>query len=234
MMNYFRLAVLLGCFLAFSCSFGNNSVLENISTNSPNTINSPANVSPSKTIETPSINNSTKNLFDFNNFAFPVCSEVIKETVPEMKTIKLNEGELEIKPGQFGSKEPYLKFTLVNVSYNDLTNDNSPEAIVTIGIKYAQGAANCTFIYSLSDKTPQLLFTHKFGDGPDNGLRRIAVEDNGLLIEQYTKGPARCCSTEYSRLLYIWDGGKFTLKKSETYPTETERSEFLGFPNSVN
>ena len=144
------------------------------------------------------------NAFDFENFAFPVCPKVLNdESFPQLKSIKLKDGKLvEKEKGASSNIELDVTFYLSDVSYYDLTNDNHLDAVVTIGIRYFQGTDNCTFIYSLKDKKPKLLWTHEY----ENGIRKLSFEQGGLLIEQYNDDGAVCCPATYSRLLFNWNG----------------------------
>jgi hypothetical protein len=201
---------------------------EIISPNIPVAVSSPSEIIPVTTKKSlPTKDATPVNSVDFDNFAFPICPNSIKESVPKLKSIKLKDGELEIEPGQFGSTEPYLKFSLENVSYDDLTNDNHRDAIVTLATKYFQGREECTLIYSLSGKKPKLIWTHEFL----GGIRKLAFAPDGLMVEEYNDDAVACCPRSYNRMIFNWDGKNFIQTKSEVIPNESNHRDYLGFPN---
>jgi hypothetical protein len=228
--NSYKLVILLmSCFIV-SCNSQTNMAPKIASPNAIENVKSPSNINSGNAMENLPLKTDTPVVsVDFKNFAFPVCPNSTKEIVPKLKSIKLRDGELEIKTGQLGSTEPYLKFSLENVSYSDLTNDDYLDAVVTIGVKYFQGKEHCTFIYSFNDKSPKLLWTYEFSV---HEIRKLAFEQGGLLIEQYNNGTAACCPPSYSRSLYNWNGIKFIQTNFETLPNETDSNKFLGFPDN--
>lgn len=233
MTNFKRLLIIIILFVNSSCNSQIQNATDltslNANQNSNLLLKNSFNDQPENRLKASS--NDQINSVDFKNFAFPVCPDAVRKIAPGMKSIKLNGSKLEIEKGQYKSNED-LTFILSNVSYSDLTGDEKKEAVVTIGIKFFQGAENCTFIYSLEKDSPKLLWTHEFGSAANGGIRKLAFEKGGLLVEEYKTEhlQATCCPTSFTRSIYIWDGKQFILKESEVLPTDIKNNLFLGYP----
>jgi len=115
---------------------------------------------------------------------------------------------------------------LFSVTYGDLTNDNTEEAIVILDVTVKGGSAspNIVYLYSLVDGAPpKLLWAFSTGDRRDGGLRRVYSETGKLVVELYGKG--KIIGTDlysddgtqaetpfpyyYTRVRYAWNGSKF-------------------------
>jgi len=172
---------------------------------------------------------------DFPNFTYPVCIGTDSGTLSKAKSITLQNGKFEINGDPRANEEPML-ISLANVSYHDLTGDTAEEAIVTLSyLLYPHGSSTCTFIYQLKEDKPQLLWQEGFGSAAFGGLRRLAVENNHLLVEEYlhTDPDPYCCPGKFTRSFYKWSGKKFQRVKSETFPNKHDDARFLGYPDDT-
>jgi hypothetical protein len=170
---------------------------------------------------------------DFKNFTYPWYPSYLKAPHGS-REVSLRDGKFEIaEDKQAGIDNLILE--LDNVSYADLTKDDKKEAIVTIaGIETFNSFLNCIFIYAVGDGKQRLLWRHQTGDRADGGLRRVAVEDHTLVIEQYTRSEGDgglCCPRKFIRSYYSWNGRGLKKMSSKKLSNEYENARFLGYPD---
>ena len=173
---------------------------------------------------------------DFKNFTYPWYPEGYEPPHEGRKAV-LRDGEMRVDAIP-SKKIENVWLTLDNVSYSDLTGDGKEEAIVTVGgvTTFNSGVA-CILVYTMMEESPKLLWLHETGDRAYGGLRRLRVENNDLVVEQYNskfgvnETPA-CCPKEFIRSYYRWDGEQFQKIKSEAMPNEYDNAKFLGYSST--
>jgi hypothetical protein len=177
---------------------------------------------------------------DFKNFSydwFPAWDEKYKGK----GTILLNNGVWR------DERSPRLNraigFDLNSVQYGDLTGDQREEAIVVLATQ-TQGNSfpHVIFVYKLINKKPVFLWAYETGDRADEGLRAVKVEDDYLIIDQYTSifrasdgkisATGACCPKQYNRNYYRWNGKSFMKRKSLLLPNEYGDARILLKNNS--
>jgi hypothetical protein len=218
--------VLVIAAMGFSCTAGSvinnqskSQIVKSVENNSPNS-------SPS-----PQLEKSIRAL-DFANFNYPPCRSSEGRILPGSKDIILRGGEMEV--GDLRKGEEPVNISLSNVSYHDLTGDTQEEAVVSLTyLLYPHGSIICTYIYTLGDSNPQLLWKHGFGSAAFGGLRKLSVENGVLLVEEYIHSDSEpyCCPKKFLRLFYKWDGKRFQKGKPETLTNEYEDAKFMGYPS---
>lgn len=169
---------------------------------------------------------------DFKNFTYTWYPIHLKAPHHSRK-VSLRDGKFEVVENKQAGIDNLI-LELDDVSYVDLTGDGREEAIVPIaGIETFNSFLNGIFIYTVEEGGPRLLWHHETGDRADGGLRRIAVEDRTLVIEQYARSEGDgglCCPKKFIRSYYRWNGEHFGKIKSETLPNEYDNARFLGYP----
>jgi len=190
------------------------------------TNNSPSQVSPAQNKPDP------KRRVDFKNFTYPWYPSFLKSRSRE---VTLKDGKLEID-GDRQSGIGNLSLELDDVSYVNLRGEGKEDAIVTVGgITGVNRFVGAVFVYAIENETPKLLWQHETGDRAEGGLRRIAIENGILTLEEYVRSEGDgglCCPKKFIRSNYKWDGNRFEKIKSEMFPSESKTAEFLGYPNS--
>jgi hypothetical protein len=156
----------------------------------------------------------------FANYTYP--AEMISASDGpsfHQKSIRLQKGIFEPmfdKNGFIERTGAYLK----SVSYADLTGDRKEEAIVTLG-----NICDCSAVFfgvHIFDIRPQprLLWSFVTGDRAVGGLRHVYGSKGDLVVELYGigSGPdvfpkdyqgAWCCTDDYTRRRYRWNGKRF-------------------------
>lgn len=115
-----------------------------------------------------------------------------------------------LQRGKFAGGGTQIRFAYLN--YGDVTGDGIEDAIVTLAPILAGTATPLvTYVYSLKDNTPRLLWVFSTGDRADGGLRRVYSENGKLIIERFSpiNSKGTCCPTQFTRTKYSWDGTKF-------------------------
>jgi hypothetical protein len=192
--------------------------------------------SPSNQIPFSSSQNKRSGLIqdvDFKNFTYPWYPSYLKSP-SSVREVTLRDGKFEIDEDErTGIKN--LNLELEDSSFVDLTGDNREEAIITIaGPSIFNRFVGCVFVYSMKSERPALLWQHETGDRAEGGLRRIAVKDQILVIEEYTRSAGDgglCCPKKFVRSYYRWNGEKLKNIKSKTLPSEYDNAQFLGYPD---
>jgi hypothetical protein len=169
---------------------------------------------------------------DFKNFIYPWYPEGCAPDYKKRK-ITLKDGEFVVY-ADYPKKIENVWITLDDVSYIDVTHDGQEEAIVTLGgVVTTNSGAGCVFVYTIKNGKPLLLWKHETGDRANGGLRKLFIQDENLIVEQYSdkEGGGLCCPKIYIRTKYKWDGNRFVEIQSETLKNEYNNAEFLGYPN---
>lgn len=112
----------------------------------------------------------------------------------------------------------YLK----SVEFGDVTGDGNKEAIVAVGnICDCSGVWFGVYIYNLAGRKPvRLLWAFQTGDRAVGGLRQVYSQKANLIVELYGVGSgpnsppkisysAQCCTHDYTRRRYRWNGSRF-------------------------
>jgi hypothetical protein len=113
------------------------------------------------------------------------------------------------------------------VSYGDLNNDNSEEAVVLTTCNTG-GTGNFTegFVYALKDSKPALFANIPGGDRAEGGLRTAKVENGQLVVESNDPGETggACCPEFILTTRYDASSGKLKqigkVDRRPVYPTE--------------
>lgn len=156
---------------------------------------------------------------DFANFTYP-AKPVFSDA---RKSFTLQNGKFKGR----GDDDPV---GLVYLAYGDATGDGDEEAMVVLNMSVRGSAIPyVTYIYTLKDAKPKLLWAFSTGDRADGGLRQEYAEDGELVIELYGKGKivggdlyaedgmtgGDCCPTHFTRARYQWQGNRFLQKGEE-------------------
>ncbi len=156
----------------------------------------------------------------FANYTYPAQMISVSSGPPfHQKSIRLENGIF--KPGL--DKNGYIERTgayLKSVSYADLTGDRRQEAVVILG-----NICDCSAVFfgiHIFDIRPQprLLWSFVTGDRAVGGLRHVYESKGDLVVELYGigSGPgvfpkdyqgAWCCTDDYTRRRYKWNGKRF-------------------------
>jgi hypothetical protein len=131
-----------------------------------------------------------------------------------------------LQQGRYEGGRGTLPTGLIGITYGDLTNDNSEEAIVILDVTVKGGSAspNIVYLYSKVDgEAPRLLWAFSTGDRKDGGLRRVYSDKGKLVVELYGKN--KIIGTDlysddgtqaetpfpyyYTRVRYVWSGSAF-------------------------
>jgi hypothetical protein len=174
---------------------------------------------------------------DFQNFTYEWTPRW-DDTQRKIKNITLKDGEMDaniLPDGRIGS----LGFSLLNVTFGDLTGDNSEEAVVTLATDSGGNSmTHVVFTYTWANKTVKMLWVHETGDRAEGGLRNIYIVNGNLVIEQYDlertiingeeiSTTGYCCPKTFTRLYYKWDGHDFKKTKSEVMQNEFGNARIL-------
>lgn len=169
---------------------------------------------------------------DFRNFVYPWYPSFLKSSSRE---VTLHDGKLEIDEDRKAGIAN-LSLNLEDVSYVSLRDRGKEEAIVAIsGITGVNRFVSGIFIYSIEENQPKLLWQHETGDRAEGGVRRVAVDNGILTVEEYARSEGDgglCCPRIFVRSEYKWTGDRFDKVKSETLQNEYKTAEFLGYPGS--
>lgn len=158
---------------------------------------------------------------DFKNFTYePGCA------YDDSKKITVKNGEYSFEKPADGYTDRF-DFRVFEVSYGDLNNDNSEEAIV-LTVCNTGGTGNFTegFIYTLKDGKPALFANIPGGDRADGGLRTAKVDNGQLVIESNDPGETggACCPEFILTTHYDVSSGKLKqigkVDRRPVYPTE--------------
>jgi len=169
---------------------------------------------------------------DFKNFVYPWYPSYLKSP-NGTRSLQLQNGEFEVMEQ---SKNPNLSLRLNNVSYVDLDGNGQEQAIVTIGgVAAPNRFVGAIFLYALKNGKAQPLWNRETGDRADGGLRRIALDGQALIIEEYTliDGGGLCCPKKFVRSYFKLDDQRMKKTKSELKSSEYDYAKFLGFPESL-
>jgi hypothetical protein len=168
---------------------------------------------------------------DFRNHTFPWYPSFLKSASRE---ITLSDGKLEIEEDRRAGIAN-LSLELEDISYAKLTGDASEQAIVTLaGLTGVNRFVGAVFIFGLQNGKPGLIWKHETGDRAEGGLRRLAVDGETLILEEYTRSEGDgglCCPKQFRRSEYKWNGRTFEQIKSQTLPNEYSNANFLGYPD---
>lgn len=212
-------ALIFGC---ISCSLFKSTA---------NTASTPQNSSANETAVQPeaasgrATTNQDIRKVDFKNFTYqPAC------VYEGNKNVTVKNGEYSYEKPADGYTDHFY-FKVFDVSYGDLNNDNSEEAVV-LTVCNTGGTGNFTegFIYTLKDGKPALFAHVPGGDRADGGLRTAEVDNGQLVIETNDPGEAggACCPEFILTTHYDVSGGKLKqLGKVDRRPVfPTERVKF--------
>jgi hypothetical protein len=158
---------------------------------------------------------------NFKNFTYPWYPSYLKAP-SRSREVTLQDGKFEV--GEDAKKGiRYLILELDDVSYADLLGDGKEEAIVYLrGISVMNRFVGCIFVYTTDGSAPKLLWQYETGDRADGGLQKMGIENQSLVIEQYTLNGASglCCPKSFVRQSFKWDGKQFRAVTSMTLPVD--------------
>ena len=155
---------------------------------------------------------------DFGNFTYPAA--------PDFSAQRWS-----LKNGKYEGDGSHDSVILASIAYGDVTNDNSDEAFVILGIS-VQGTAipHVVYVYGEDRGAPKLLWSFSTGDRGDGGLRRVYSERGELVVELYGKDRSigkplykfdpyategLCCPKFFTRARYKWQGDRFQQEEKE-------------------
>src|SRR5262245_6769587 len=161
----------------------------------------------------------------FANFSYP-ARPLFEGAVnaARRKSFTLRDGIFRPRFNERGYIEP-LGAYLKSVQFVDVTGDRQKEAIVAIGnLCDCSGEWFGIYIYQLAGSKPaRLLWAFQTGDRAIGGLRQVYGMKGQLVVELYGNGSgpnfppknydgARCCTYDYTRRRYKWNGSRFVQK----------------------
>jgi len=162
---------------------------------------------------------------DFKNFTYePDCA------YDDNKKITVKNGDYSYEKPADGYTDRF-DFRVTDVSYGDLNNDNSEEAIIlTVCNTGGTGNFSQGFIYTLKDGKPILFANIPGGDRAEGGLRTAKVDGGQLIVESNDPGETggACCPEFILTTHYDVSSGKLKqVGKSERRAIcPTERVKF--------
>jgi hypothetical protein len=171
----------------------------------------------------------------FANFTYPARS-LFEGAVAanRRKSFSLTDGIFRPRFNDRGYIErlgAYLK----SVEFVDVTSDRQKEAIVVIGnLCDCSGQWFGIYIYQLAASKPvRLLWAFQTGDRAIGGLRQVYGRNGQLVVELYGSGSgpnfppknyggAVCCTYDYTKRRYKWNGSHFVQKGKARLLSERE------------
>ena len=138
---------------------------------------------------------------DFRNFTYPaLCAEENGLG-----------GGIPVRDGEYAKEDEFgrLYFSIISVSYGDLTGDTAPEAAVTaICNTGGTGQFSEGMVFSMQEGKPVLIDRIEGGDRAYGGIVAITVEDRRLVVERYAtdEGGPSCCPRYIDTTWLGWDG----------------------------
>jgi hypothetical protein len=155
---------------------------------------------------------------DFANFTYP--GQYILPGRPK---------NLTLEEGRFTQDE--IQVRLAYLDFADVTGDGVEDAIVVLApVLTGSATPLVTYIYTLKDSGPKLVWAFSSGDRADGGLRRAYGENGRLVVERFSpiKSKGACCPTQFTRTTYAWDGASFRQHGAvETIANSTGSSDTL-------
>lgn len=153
---------------------------------------------------------------DFKNHTYPLPRGW---QGPDMSDVKLENGIAQLSEKKIGA-------SLAGIKYADVTGDGKDEALVILKIETGGSAIpQNVYIFSMRDKTPEMIWQFRTGDRADGGLKDVRAEGGQLLVELYGQDrflfgevetmkitgdeEQLCCPTFYTRSSYKWNGRNF-------------------------
>jgi hypothetical protein len=173
---------------------------------------------------------------DFRNFTYQWTPKW--DTPPKIGSIVLKDGNMDasvLPNGRIGT----LGFSLVDVTYGDLTGDNLEEAVVTLAIDSGGNSMpQVVFTYTLRNNKAKMLWVHETGDRAEDGIRNLYIDNGTLVIEQYNlekivvngdeiPTTGLCCPKTFTRSYYKWNGRNFDKAKSQIARNEFGNAKIL-------
>ena len=158
---------------------------------------------------------------DFRNFTYePGCA------YDDNKKVTVKNGEFSYEKPADGYTDRFY-FKVFEISYGDLNNDNSEEAVV-LTVCNTGGTGNFSegFIYTLKDGKPALFANVPGGDRADGGLRTAKVDNGQLVVESNDPGETggACCPEFILTTRYDVTSGKLKqigkVDRRGVFPTE--------------
>jgi hypothetical protein len=160
---------------------------------------------------------------DFKNFTYPLSGPLLghsdlrwlgdpKDGYSQLKPIHLVKGEELTKDSSYGDYAVLQGFTLQSVQFTELTGNGKEDAIVVL--LYQTGGTQSThyvYIYSFDSGKPKLLAYCYTGDRAYSGLYKVYGGHATLVFEllDFRKNQGDCCSSQFIRTRYRWDGSRF-------------------------
>jgi hypothetical protein len=169
---------------------------------------------------------------DFKNLTYPWYPSFLKHA--QAREITLHDGKFEEERDEKRGLNN-LALQLQNVTFADLSGKGNEQAIVTLGgISVFNRFVGAIFVYAAENGTPVLLWQQETGDRADGGLRRLAVEDRKVIVEQYVRSEGDgglCCPRKFTRKYYQLNVDKLVQTRSELLPSGYDTAKFLGYPS---
>lgn len=164
---------------------------------------------------------------DFANFTYP------HDCLSDMRV------KFTLASGEFAGSNKQPPMYMGYITYGDVTGDMEEEAFVTLGIDTEGGSAmpKCSYVFTLRDDRPQLLWSFYTGDRARGGLRNLYADNGDLVIERFspTNSEGDCCPVLFTRTRYLWTGRKFDQKgKGELLPNPEKNATPVMKPNPPN
>ncbi len=130
---------------------------------------------------------------DFKNFAYrPSCTDL--GDGDKIETLPVKNGQFTRQKKMDGYVDT-LAFSVVEVTYGDLTGDHQDEAVVrTTCNTGGTGEFTEGFIYTMKGGAPVLLARVEGGDRAEGGLLSLTVENGVLVVDANDGGRGACCA----------------------------------------
>jgi hypothetical protein len=153
---------------------------------------------------------------DFANFTYPYTSGLL---LPNDR-----QRSFTLRDGKFPETKRAVGMYFGHVFYGDVTGDAIEEALVYLEVHTNGTAApGCVYVYRVTNRQPQLLWSFDTGDRQYGGFRQVYADHGDLVVELYGKGKiigrdlfgddGTSAQTPFpyiiTRARYQWLGGRF-------------------------
>ena len=138
-----------------------------------------------------------------------------------------------------------IEYTVDDIYYGDFNSDNVTDAFVTISEfasfgKWVRSHGTCSYIYTIKEKKPKLVWQYNYGENKYTVLRKIEFNkaQNEIIFEMYYQYSPNgkfvgqlyqeTYSESYDRLIYKWQNNTFRLISTQNIPYTKLQIEQLG------
>ena len=154
---------------------------------------------------------------DFNNFTYPA----------DLLNGSGARGTLTLRNGTFAfeDKANYVKVECGHrkVVYGDLTGDGQDEAVVTLWCSTGgTGFFTEAYVYAMQNGHAKLLTSLAGGDRGDQGIYRVSIANQQLMIVRGDVTEGVCCPDRFTETAYKWNGKSFVVQGVRRFSGNSE------------